>query len=91
MSLGADRPWFCLSGGSERFGSRGYRAAQLEAGIVAGRTYLGAYAYRSGTTALTFYDDAVTEFFSPDAAGESFMLVVALSESPRLRAGRSGT
>jgi len=73
------------------FGSRGYRAAQLEAGIVAGRTYLGAYAYRFGATALTFYDDAVTEFFSPDAAGTSCMLVVALGESPRLRAGRSGT
>ena len=30
----------------ERFGNRGYRAAQLEASITAGRFYLGAYALR---------------------------------------------
>jgi nitroreductase len=69
----------------DALGVRGYRAAQLEAGIVAGRLYLGAYAYRFGATGLTFYDDAVTEFFSPDAAGKSCMLVTAIGESPRLR------
>jgi len=69
----------------EALGARGYRAAQLEAGIVAGRTYLGAYAYHFGATGLTFYDDAVTEFFSPDAAGKSCILVTAIGESPRLR------
>ena len=69
----------------DSLGARGYRAAQLEAGIVAGRTYLGAYAHRFGATGLTFYDDAVAEFFSPDAAGESCVLVTAIGESPRLR------
>jgi SagB-type dehydrogenase family enzyme len=69
----------------DALGARGYRAAQLEAGIVAGRTYLGAYAYHFGATGLTFYDDAVTEFFSPDAAGKSCILVTAIGESPRLR------
>ncbi len=69
----------------DALGARGYRAAQLEAGIVAGRLYLGAYAYRFGATGLTFYDDAVTEFFSPDAAGKSCVLVTAIGESPRLR------
>jgi SagB-type dehydrogenase family enzyme len=68
----------------EAFGDRGYRAAQLEAGIVAGRIYLGAYAYRFGATGLTFYDDDVTAFFSPDAAGKECMLVTAVGESPRL-------
>lgn len=73
----------------EALGDRGYRAAQLEGGIVAGRTYLAAYAHRFGATGLTFYDDEVTEFFSPDAAGKSCMLVVAVGESPRLaRTGR---
>jgi SagB-type dehydrogenase family enzyme len=69
----------------DALGARGYRAAQLEAGIVAGRLYLGAYAYRFGATGLTFYDDPVTEFFSPDAAGKSCVLVTAIGESPRLR------
>ncbi len=69
----------------DALGARGYRAAQLEAGIVAGRLYLGAYAFRFGATGLTFYDDPVTEFFSPDAAGKSCVLVTAIGESPRLR------
>jgi SagB-type dehydrogenase family enzyme len=49
----------------EAHGNRGYRAAQLEGGIRAGRVYIGAVAQRLGATASTFYDDAVTEFFVP--------------------------
>lgn len=69
----------------DRLGARGYRAALLEAGIVAGRLYLGAYAHRFGATGLTFYDDEVEATFAPDAAGKSCMLVVAIGDSPRLR------
>jgi SagB-type dehydrogenase family enzyme len=69
-------------------GDRGYRAAQLEAGIVGGKLYLGAYAHRFGASGLTFYDDDVTEFFSPDAEGKSCMLVVAVGGSPRLARAR---
>jgi hypothetical protein len=71
----------------DALGARGYRAAQLEAGILAGRIYLGAHASRFGATGLTFYDDELTRFFSPDAEGKSCMLVVAVGESPRLRRG----
>ncbi len=67
----------------ETFGDRGYRAAQLEGGILAGKVYLAAYAYRFGATGLTFYDDEVTSFFSPEAADESCMLVVAVGDSVR--------
>ena len=67
----------------ERFGNRGYRAAQLEASIMAGRLYLGAYALRLGATGLTFYDDAVTEFFSPHAQGKSAMFLLALGRRSR--------
>lgn len=62
----------------ERRGDRGYRAAQLEAGIMGGRLYLAAYALRLGATGLTFYDDEVTQFFSPHAAGKSPMFLMAL-------------
>lgn len=56
----------------DRLGDRGYRAAQLEAAVAAGRCYLGAYAHSDlGATGLTFYDDAVTEFLSPRAAGQT--------------------
>ncbi|HEV3408209.1 MAG TPA: SagB/ThcOx family dehydrogenase [Gaiellaceae bacterium] len=47
-------------------GNRGYRAAQLEAGIRAGRMYLGAVARGMAATASTFYDDDVTRFFGAD-------------------------
>ena len=57
---------------TDRLGDRGYRAAQLEAAITAGRLYLGAYAHRDlGATGLTFFDDTVTDFFSPCAAGQT--------------------
>jgi hypothetical protein len=39
---------------------------------------------RFGATGLTFYDDEVERFFSPDAAGKGCMLIVAVGSSPRL-------
>lgn len=70
-----------LNGALERFGNRGYRAAQLEAAIMGGKLYLGAYAQRLGASGLTFFDDDVTEFFSPHAAGKSVMFLIALGKS----------
>jgi SagB-type dehydrogenase family enzyme len=67
----------------ERFGNRGYRLAQLEASITAGKIYLAAYSQRLGATGLTFYDDEVTRFFSPHAEGKSVMFLVALGKGAR--------
>jgi SagB-type dehydrogenase family enzyme len=67
----------------EQFGNRGYRAVQLESGILGGKLYLGAYALGLGATGLTFYDDDVTEFFSPQAKGKSAIFVVALGVQAR--------
>jgi len=58
--------------------NRGYRAVQLEAGIIAGKMYLCAYALGIGATGITFYDDAVTNFFSPHAAAKNSMLSVII-------------
>jgi nitroreductase len=60
------------------FGNRGYRAAQLEASITAGRMYLAAYALGLGATGLTFFDDAVTSFFSPHAEDKSVMFLLSI-------------
>ena len=49
-------------------GSRGYRAAQLEAGIAAGRLALAAFTLGYGATGLTFYDEAVSQHFATRAA-----------------------
>lgn len=65
----------------ERYGNRGYRAAQLEAGILGGKLYLAAYAQRLGASGLTFYDDDVVSFFSPHAKGKSAIFLVALGRS----------
>ena len=66
-----------------RLGNRGYRAAQLEAGVMGGNMYLCAHSLGLGATGMTFFDDAVTAFFSPHAAGKSLMFLVGL--------GRIGT
>src|SRR6266571_2327719 len=67
----------------QRFGNRGYRAAQLEAGILGGKLYLGAYAQRLGATGLTFFDDDVVRFFSPHAEGKSAIFLVAVGHSAK--------
>ena len=69
----------------ERYGNRGYRMAQMEASIMGGRLYLGAYAQGLGASGLTFFDDEVVEFFSPHAAGKSVMFLVALGRPARRR------
>jgi SagB-type dehydrogenase family enzyme len=69
----------------QRFGNRGYRTVQLEAGILSGKLYLAAYAQRLGATGLTFYDDDVTRFFAPHAEGKSAIMLVALGKSAKSR------
>jgi len=64
-------------------GNRGYRAAQLEAAIMGGKLYLAAYALGLGATGLTFFDDEVTAFFSPHAAGKSVMFLMAIGNPAR--------
>jgi len=69
----------------QRFGNRGYRAVQLEAGILGGKLYLAAYAQGLGATGLTFYDDDVIRFFSPHAEGKSAVFLVAIGNSAKHR------
>ena len=71
----------------QRFGSRGYRAVQLEAGILGGKLYLAAYAQQLGATGLTFYDDDVIRFFSPHAEGKSAIFLVAVGKRAQRSSG----
>ena len=64
-----------------RLGNRGYRLAQLEAGVIGGRMYLASHGMGLGATGMTFFDDAVTAFFSPHAAGKSLMFLVGLGNT----------
>ena len=91
LGLGQDLPaeaavnvyWLVdLEGVLARQGARGYRSAQLAAAVAGGRTYLAAYALDLGATGLTFFDDDVTTFFSPRAAGRSVMFLMAIGRPP---------
>ncbi|PWU81510.1 MAG: hypothetical protein DLM72_06670 [Candidatus Nitrosopolaris wilkensis] len=62
----------------DTLGNRGYRASQFEAGVIAGKIYLTAYAQKIGASGSTFFDDAVSEFFSPHAADKSTMIAVGI-------------
>jgi len=62
----------------ERYGNRGYRAVQLEAGILGGRMYLAAYGQRLGATGLTFFDDDVVNSFSPHAKHKNAIFLLAI-------------
>jgi len=62
----------------KRHGNRGYRAVQLEAGMIGGKMYLAAYAQRLGATGLTFFDDDVIHFFSPHARNKSAIFLLAI-------------
>ncbi|HYW25711.1 MAG TPA: SagB family peptide dehydrogenase [Terriglobales bacterium] len=69
-SLASLRPVF------ERYGNRGYRLAQLEASLYSGKLHLATRPFRLGAVGSTSLDDEVTEFFSPHAAGKSYLFVV---------------
>lgn len=73
-------------------GERGYRLAQLEAGVAIGRLQLAACALGLGATPLTFYDDESRRLLN---AGGEVMTVVAVGPSaydarPGLRPARQG-
>jgi hypothetical protein len=59
----------------DALGARGYRVAQLEAGIASGRLSLAAFTLGAGATGLTFFDEPVSRFFATRA---SCMLVTSV-------------
>jgi hypothetical protein len=71
------------------FGNRGYRVVQLEAGIIGGLLYLGAYGQNRGASGLTFFDDMMVDFFKPHADGLDAIFVVVLGV-PDKRGGMGG-
>jgi SagB-type dehydrogenase family enzyme len=64
----------------EGYGNRGYRGVQLEAGAIGGQMYLAAYTQHLGASGLTFFDDEVTQFFSPHANDKSAIFLLAIGK-----------
>jgi hypothetical protein len=55
-----------------------------------GRIYRSAYAQGLGATGLTFFDDDVSNFLSPHAAGRAAIFLVAVGK-PMKRKSQWGT
>lgn len=71
------------------YGNRGYRAAQLTSALQAGRLHLGTHALGLGAVGSTSADDEVVEFFSPHAAGKSYLFVTVFGvKRPRTASRR---
>ncbi|MGA7670066.1 MAG: SagB/ThcOx family dehydrogenase [Nitrolancea sp.] len=66
-----------------RYGNRGYRLAQLAPAIYAGKLHLGTHSLGLGAVGSTSFDDEVVDFFSPQAAGSSYMFVVVFGKRKR--------
>lgn len=69
QELGGDGAYTVFSGAdldgvTAAVGDRGYRCAQLEAGVVEGRLHLAAYALGFGASGLTFFDEEVRSAFA---------------------------
>jgi SagB-type dehydrogenase family enzyme len=65
------------------YGNRGYRLAQLEAALYAGRLHLAAQALGLGAVGSTSFDDEVVDFFSPRAANASYMFITVFGARRR--------
>jgi hypothetical protein len=73
---------------------RGYREAQLDAGIVSGRLHLAAYALGLGASGMTFLDDEIEALLAPVVPGESvgglLITCVGVTEYPGRPGGMPG-
>lgn len=67
----------------EQYGNRGYRIAQVEGALYASKLHLATHALGLGAVGSTSVDDEVTDFFSPHAAGKSFMFILAFGQKRR--------
>jgi len=74
---------------SSALGPRGYRVAQLEAGVVSGRLSLNAFALGGGATGLTFYDSLVSRYFHTDAS-PLLATAVGVPDTPPAPSGSPG-
>jgi SagB-type dehydrogenase family enzyme len=66
-----------------RYGDRGYRLAQIEGALHAGKLHLGTHALGLGAVGSTAFDDEVVEFFSPHAHGQDYMFVTVFGKRRR--------
>ena len=90
QALGRDAAFVVMSAVDlDRLDDRGYREAQLDAGIVEGRLHLAAFAAGAGATGMTFYDSELPALFGEPLAGLLFTCV-GVPAYRNKRGGRPG-
>lgn len=72
----------------QHYGNRGYRLAQLECSLSAGKLHLGTHTLGLGAVGSTSFDDEVVDFFSPRAAGSSYMFITVFGKRVRGTRGK---
>jgi SagB-type dehydrogenase family enzyme len=76
QDLGRDAAFVVVAAADlDRVDDRGYREAQLDAGIVEGRLHLAAYALGIGATGMTFADSEIPDLLEEPLAGLLFTCV----------------
>ena len=74
----------------ERYGNRGYRLAQLACSLSAGKLHMGTHTLGLGAVGSTSLDDEVIAFFSPHAAGKSYMFITVFGKRRRTSRQQAG-
>src|SRR5439155_8761446 len=76
QTLGQDAAFVVIAAvDAEHVDDRGYREAQLDAGMVEGRLHLAAYALGIGASGMTFYDSEIAGLLGEPLAGLLFTCV----------------
>jgi hypothetical protein len=76
QDLGRDAAFVVMAAvDAGRLDDRGYREAQLDAGLVEGRLHLAAYALGIGASGMTFYDSELPGLLGEPLAGLLFTCV----------------
>lgn len=65
------------------YGNRGYRLAQLESALHAGKLHLGTHTLGLGAVGSTSLDGEVEAFFGPHATGKSYLFVTVFGQRRR--------
>jgi hypothetical protein len=90
QDLGGDAAFVVLSCADiSGLDDRGYRTAQLRAGMVEGRLHLAAYALGAGASGMTFYDSEIAAFTGEPVEAMLFTCV-GVPEYASRQGGRPG-
>ncbi len=91
QALGGDAAFVVIAATSTgELDDRGYRSAQLAAGLVEGRLHLAAYAVGASATGMTFLDSEVPALLGAEDEEDLVTLLFTCVGVPEYRARRGG-